>query len=64
MWTTENSEFTQAELDIINPVLERIWADAGDEIDLIDLNNALGNEWEDGITEAELEAAIRRRLGI
>lgn len=64
MWTTENTEgFSRQDLDTINAVLDRIAADAA-EIDPANINDAINNAWIDGIGEAELEAATRRRLGL
>jgi hypothetical protein len=64
MWTQENTEgFTAAELVMLNNILERIAADA-EEIDPGNINDAINNEWRDGIAEADLEAAARRALRI
>jgi hypothetical protein len=64
MWTQENTEgFTAAELVMLNNILDRIAADA-EEIDPGNINDAINNEWRDGIAEADLEAAARRALRI
>jgi hypothetical protein len=66
MWTMENTEgFTQDEIDMINTVVERIWGETieADESYLSNINDAANNEWREGITETELEAGIRSRLG-
>jgi hypothetical protein len=65
MWTMDNTEgFTQAELDMLNRVAERIFASAADDDDAANVNDALNNCWVDGISEAALESAARKRLGI
>lgn len=72
MWTMENTEgYTQAELDMINDVSQRIAAefagpdgDSLNDFDVENINDAIHNAWIDGITAAELEAATRRTLGI
>lgn len=64
MWTQDNTEgFTDAQLSTINAVLKRVFADA-DEIDTSNINDAINNAWYDGISEADLEAATRERLGL
>lgn len=67
MWTTENTEgFTQSELDTMNTVLERVFADVEgyDQASIDSINDAITNAWADGITEAQLEASVRNRLGV
>lgn len=64
MWTQDNTEgFTDAELATINAVLERIMAE-GDDLEPASINDAINDAWIDGISEANLEAAARKRLGI
>lgn len=64
MWTMQNTEgFQQAELDTINAVLERIKANS-DGLEESSLNDAVNNEWREGISEDELYEAAAKRLGV
>ena len=64
MWAADNTEgFSQAELNMLNRVLERVFYD-NDELEPESLNDALNNAWHEGITEAELEASARKWLGL
>ena len=64
MWTMQNTwGFQQAELDAINKVLERLMA-GSDGLEESFLNEALNNEWREGISEAELYEAVTKRLGL
>lgn len=64
MWTMQNTEgFQQSELDTINAVLERIKANS-DGLEESSLNDAVNNEWREGISEDELYEAATKRLGI
>lgn len=63
MWTEDNTEgFTAVELSIINTVLERVFADT--DIDESNINDAINNAWVGQSDASELEADVRKRLGI
>lgn len=63
MWSENNTEgFTQAELDMINTVIERVMQVAGSDFEQEWIDAAITNEWREGLTEAELYAAVTRRL--
>ena len=64
MWNAENTEgFTQAQLDTINAVIERLMADSED-LDAHVINEAINNEWREGVSEDELHDAAAKRLGV
>lgn len=64
MWTMQNTwGFQQAELDTINKVLDRLMA-GSDGLEESSLNDALNNEWREGISENELYEAAAKRLGL
>lgn len=64
MWNMQNTEgFTQAQLDIINAVIERLMA-GSEDLESYSINDAINNEWRDGISKDELYAATAKRLGL
>lgn len=64
VWTMDNTVgFTQAELDVVNAVIERLMA-GNEDLEAYDVNSALTNEWYEGISEAELYEAAAKRLGV
>lgn len=63
MWSMQNTEgFRQDELDMINTVIERVMQVAGSDFEQAWIDAAITNEWREGLTEAELYAAVTRRL--
>jgi len=65
MWTMDNTEgFTQAQLDTINAVLDRIMKAGGEGLEPHSINDAINNEWREGLTEEDLYEATAKRLGI
>lgn len=64
MWDMNNtSGFTQAELETINAVVERLMA-GREDLESGVVNAAIANEWREGISEAELYEAAAKRLGV
>lgn len=64
MWAMENTDgFTQEQLDTINAVIERIKANSSG-LEESAINDAINNEWREGVSEAELYEATAKRLGI
>lgn len=65
LFSTETTEgFTAAEIEMLNRVAERVFAAGGDELESYSVSDAVMSEFTEGRTEAELEAAVRNRLGI
>ena len=65
MWTMDTTEgFTQAQLDTINLVIDRLMVAGDEDLEVYSIDDAINNEWRDGVTEDELYAAAAKRLGI
>lgn len=64
MWTMDNTEgFTQAQLTTINAVIERLMV-GSEDLECYSINDAINNEWREGLTEDELYEATAKRLGV
>lgn len=69
-YTDDNTEgYSAAELAMLNSVAERVIAEHSNGVNPEDYDAgwvaaAIGNSFYDDITEAELEAAVRKRLGL
>lgn len=64
MWHMQNTEgYTQEQLDIINAVIERLMA-GSEDLEAYAINEAINNEWREGLTEDELYEATAKRLGM
>lgn len=65
MWNMQNTEgFSQAQLNTINAVIDRIMQAGGDDLEQGSINDAINNEWREGISEDELYEATAKRLGV